>query len=96
MSRRHSNVRANVQRMIRDHLGGLAYAGDPASGCLDIVACVDGVYFEIDVKLPPDTLSARQVARVEAVRAAGGHALTVVNSADAVDQVAACLYGGEV
>lgn len=61
------------------------------AGILDLVGCVYGLYFELEVKEPDGELSPLQEERIDDIIAAGGTAAEVVTPDEAIAIVYAAL-----
>lgn len=54
------------------------------AGAADLIGCLRGRYFEIEVKRPGEVPTALQLRELEATRAAGGYAVWTDNYDDVV------------
>lgn len=57
------------------------------AGILDLIGCVHGLYFELEVKEPDGDLSELQRERIEDIQSAGGLAAEVITSEQAIRYV---------
>jgi len=85
---------ARLQRRIREELeeevGGTwkkIHGEEYQPFMLDLVGCVRGLYFELEVKVPGNKATKRQLARVEEVREEGGVSDVVTSPQEAVKLV---------
>ena len=85
-----TRLQRRIRRALENHGGSDLYHfkehGGPhgTAGVPDLICCYRGHFVALEVKVPPNTATAKQEHHIELIRRAGGHAFVVTTSDEAV------------
>lgn len=82
-SRRQAKIHRYLKRTFRWHGWKIHGSMFQAKGIPDLVGCVAGLFFGLEVKMPKGRVSEEQKEQIRLIKKAGGHATVVVTPEDA-------------
>jgi len=89
-SKPETKLRLKIQKAVRKEYGSLVFiehptAGMYGSGILDLVGCLEGKFFALEVKTPKGKATERQLEIIKRICHAGGIAAVVTSVEEALD-----------